>query len=49
VDETQAPRRTKLVLPLISGMVVAAVAGSVLFYAHQKNQRRAELASAILE
>ena len=49
VDETQAPRRTRLVLPLISGMVVAAVAGSVLFYAHQKNQRRAELASAVLE
>ena len=48
-ESAAAPRRKRLVLPLISGMVVAAVAGSVLFYAHQKNQRRTELASAVLE
>jgi len=48
-DETATPRRKRLVLPLISGMVVAAVAGSVLFYANQKSQRKTELASAVLE
>ncbi len=49
-EAEQVPgRRRKLVLPLVSSMVVAAVAGSVLFFAHQKNQRRTELASAVLE
>ena len=48
-ESDAVPRRKRLVLPLISSMVVAAVAGSVLFYAHQKNQRKTELASAVLE
>ncbi|MGE5280053.1 MAG: transposase [Deltaproteobacteria bacterium] len=47
--EEAAPRKKRLVLPLISSMVVAAVAGSVLFYAHQKNQRRTDSASAVVE
>jgi len=50
--ESAVPRRKRLVLPLISGVVVAAVAGSVLFYANQKsqkNQRAAQLASVVLE
>jgi len=47
--EAERSRPKRLVLPLISSMVVAVLAGSVLFYAHQKSQRRAELATPVVE
>jgi REP element-mobilizing transposase RayT len=49
-EETEVPgRRRKLVLPFVSSVVVAAVAGSILFSAHQKSQRKTEPASAARE